>query len=153
MKTKLLLAVILAFTSVVSFAKYKVSPYVAWGAYAKIKEQGVCGEVGVVLPVYKFISAGIFCEAYTPHLTTLDAYYGVRGNFWLFNKKQSGKIYAQGTLNAVYDKTFYYSIGYSHNIPINKHLSAQLVPYFASNTAKQFTDGSFGGVVFFTYSF
>lgn len=153
MKGKLLLTAILLFSTTLSFAKYKVSPYVAWGGYAKVKEQGVCGEVGVVLPIYKFISAGVFCEAYTPHLTNLDAYYGIRGNFRLFNKKHSGKLYTQGTLNAVYDKTFYYSFGYSHSIPINKHLSMQLVPYYSSNTSKHFTDGSFGGVVFFTYSF
>lgn len=153
MKSKLLLTAIFVLTTTLSFAKYKVSPYIAWGGYAKINEQGVCGEVGVTFPIYKFISASAFCEAYTPHLTTLDAYYGLRGSFRLFNKKQSGKLYVQGTLNAIYDKTFYYSIGYSHSIPISKHFSTQLVPYYASNTGKSFTDGSFGGVVFFTYSF
>ncbi|MEG2282775.1 MAG: hypothetical protein RSB93_06055, partial [Rikenellaceae bacterium] len=82
------------------------------------------------------------------------AYYGIRGSFKLFNKElHSGKLYTQGGLNVLYDKTLYYSFGYSHSIFINKHLSTQLVPYYSTNTSKDFVDGSFGMVVFFTYSF
>lgn len=140
--------------STISFAKYKVAPYVAAGVYGEKQSIGGCAEIGVTLPIYKFITANVFCESFAPFSSSISAYYGLRSGAKLFNGKvQSGRIYCQGTLNLIYDKTFYYSLGYSHSINLSKHFSAQVVPYYSTNTSKKFTEGAFGGVLFFTYSF